>query len=121
MDSHVFANEELQLKCPAALENDPIFALLKNKCLTNFILTEQYRLNGPTAAQKHKAETTGVDFLFRSKLHISMKSLLREVIMTTEKDIQIKNLRKVYNWYLTKLASIGDLTQEEKEQSKELL
>jgi hypothetical protein len=54
-------------------------------------------------------------------MHQCAKQLLRDVIMTQQPDLQIKNLRKVYCWYLTKLEMLGDLTLEDKEEAKILL
>ena len=46
---------------------------------------------------------------------------MREVITTREDDLQLKSLRKAYMWYLRKLESIGDLTAEDREESKQHL
>ena len=73
MNSHVFKNEELFLKCPKSLEGNEIFFRLKNRIMTSFILAEKYRLNGPTPEQLKLVEKTGIDFPMRVKLHNCLK------------------------------------------------
>jgi len=54
-------------------------------------------------------------------LHRSLKKLLREVIMTKDSNMQVKNLGKVYSWYFRKLESIGQLSGQEKDEEEMLL
>lgn len=87
MNSYVYKNEEQFLNCPKALQGNEIFARLKNRIMTSFILAEKYRLNGPTPEQIKQANSTGIDFPMRIKLHNCLKQLLREVILTPEDNI----------------------------------
>jgi hypothetical protein len=47
-----------------------------------------------------------------------MKRLLREVTLIKEKHIQLKKLGKVYAWYISKLESIGQMSNQEKDEEE---
>lgn len=64
MNSEGFKLNEKNLECPA-LEQNPIFLKLKQRLLKFFIISEKYRLNGPTRKQREHLEKTGVDFSTR--------------------------------------------------------
>jgi hypothetical protein len=46
---------------------------------------------------------------------------MREVVLTKEKHIQIKNLGKVYAWYNGKLEILGQMTNDEKDEDDALI
>lgn len=64
---------------------------------------------------------TGIDFNYRIQVHKSLKRLLREVTNMKDKNMQLKNIGKVYQWYFRKLESIGLLSNQEKDEEEMLL
>ena len=47
--------------------------------------------------------------------------MLREVILTKDLAMKVKNLGKVYSWYFRKLESIGQLSGNDKDEEEQLL
>lgn len=94
------------LNCPS-LEDDPVFSKLKNKLIKFFILGEKHRVNGPTKHQLEEEIKTGVRFSFLCKLHECLKRMLREVIITDDKQNQHHYLKKTYEWYIRQQRAVG--------------
>lgn len=94
------------LSCPP-LEDDPVFSKLKNKLIKFFITEEKYRVNGPSKHQLDEEVKTGVRFSFLCKLHECLKRMLREVIITEDKQNQPHYLKKTYEWYIRQQRAVG--------------
>ncbi len=62
-----------------------------------------------------------MDFTYKLELHRGLKRLLREVISNKDRDMQLKNLGKVYSWYFRKLESVGMLNNADKDEEEMLL
>jgi hypothetical protein len=52
----------------------------------------------------------GVSFEYWDKLYLSLKKLLREVIRCHDQKMQLKNLGKVYAWFMRKLEAAGQIS-----------
>jgi hypothetical protein len=49
----------------------------------------------------------GIDYKYWTKLHKSLKKLLRNVMRCNDKEMQKHHLGKVYAWFMRKLESSG--------------
>ena len=51
-------------------------------------------------------------------MHASLKKLLREVIRTHDHDKQLKNLGRVYAWFMRRLEAVGMASGQDKEEEE---
>ena len=66
-------------------------------------------------------QKVGIDFSYRVELNRALKRLLREVIATKDKAMQLKNLGKVYAWHNAKLQLIGHGSQKDQDDDEMIL
>lgn len=126
-ESLSFKIEESGLDCPE-LENNPIYRNLRNRLRLFFFKREDVRrrnggnlTNVVSRDQTQLVTKPSVDFSFKLILHKSLKKLMREVVLCKDRQIQLKNLGKVYAWYFRKLESVGMLSGTEKSEQEMLL
>ena len=62
-----------------------MYRKLKKRLLDFHIQNEKYRVNGPSEKQLEEETLTGVKFTYIIKLHVCLKRMLREVIITDDK------------------------------------
>jgi hypothetical protein len=60
------------------------------------------------------------DFQFLSSINHHMRTLLREVVRTSNEEMRKKYLAKVYKWYTTKMDAIGGRSQDDKENEEKM-
>lgn len=108
------------LSCPP-LEHNPIFIKLKTRLIKFFIIEEKYRVNGPTKEQMEEESNTGVKFNFLAKLHNCLKRMLREVIITEDKQNQELYLKKTYEWFVRQQRAVGLISTSQSEKENDFL
>ncbi|CDW84410.1 UNKNOWN [Stylonychia lemnae] len=109
--------EEQGLECQN-LELNPIFQKLRLRLRQFYFQAEEYRRNGPSQLNQNQLQKNKVDFSYKIQLHRGLKRLLREVVITKDKHLQLTNLGKVYTWYFQKLESIGQMSSQEKDEEE---
>eukprot|EP00347_Sterkiella_histriomuscorum_P008883 403343381 len=112
-----FKIEEKGLECPV-LESNPIFQKLRLRLRQFYFQAEEHRRNGPTKQMLAQQQKQGIDFSYKIQLHKGLKRLIREVVITKDKSKQMKFLGKVYTWYYQKLESIGQMSNQEKDEEE---
>jgi hypothetical protein len=60
----------------------------------------------------------GIDFSYKVQLNNALKRLLRQVVKTKDKKVQLQNLGKVYAWYFKKLEVVGQVSNGEKDEKE---
>jgi len=100
------------------LKDNEIFKRLSERVKDFFVVNEIYKRHGPTPMQKQQEQDTGIDFSYRVVLHKCLKRLLREVVLTKDKQMQLKQLDRTYIWFYRKLETIGAMTAADKDEEE---
>jgi hypothetical protein len=103
------------------LKDNVVYNNLISRLNNFYLLSEKYRLNGPTKRQLQEFRDSGFNFDFRMQLHKCLKKLLLAVV--TQRDINMAEvyLKEVYGWFIKRLSAMNALTKEEIESSARLL
>lgn len=80
------------LRCPD-LEHDPMFRKLKEKLVRFYVTAEKYKLHGPSKKQIEECNRLGVNFDYMMKFHQCLKKMVREIIITDDKQNQLYYLK----------------------------
>ena len=97
--SFSFKMKESSLRSPA-LDHNPIFQRLRSRLIKFHVISEKYRICGPTLKQIEEKKLTGLDFGYMMQLHKCLKRMLREVVLTDDKRNQELYLKRTYEWFM---------------------
>lgn len=86
-----------------------------------FIVTQKYRMYGPTPKQAQMMRDTGYPFSYHIELHKCLKQLLLNMINQKNTKVLKLYVAEVYRWLLSKLMQMGALSRSEQLAEADLL
>lgn len=103
------------------MAEEPMYIKLRARIEAFYVNAERIRKVGMTQTQQAVLTNSGFPMSYRIQLHACLEKMLHHIKELNKKDLKLRQLREIYQWFFTKLTAMGALSKQEIEEEFKFL